>query len=97
MNNERDTKIIMRNPPVGSKFITISDDRSAAEICMRFPGGYVNSEGDNIDNINDCAAWIPLPDDFELFYEFTYDPFDRTIEENMAEMGKAAPKDVNKS
>jgi len=68
-------KLIAIDPPKEGKFIAFFGDGSGAGLFMCVDGGIIDHEGDDIDddyllNAGYCQ-WMPLPDDFKLWFETT--------------------------
>lgn len=61
-------------PKVGQKFIILHKDGSRGVCLLRVEGGYKESDGEDIKNIEwvidrGYDKWLPLPDDFKMIFE----------------------------
>ncbi len=75
MNTKDETKLrlIIVEPPTG-KFVALYNDGSGATIYQRLENGdLIDSEGElyTDENLDSYLYWIPLPDDFKLWWEIS--------------------------
>jgi len=76
VKNDKINYFSIRNPNIGQRFVAMYEDGSGATLMIRTKNengwpGFKDAMGEELDigHLEPYSCWLPLPDDFRLWFE----------------------------